>query len=130
MSGEMQIAQTTTNYFVSDKSVAIAYATDKDYLTEIDDNAKVTLSLRDERVVDLIFTTSSEDTELIDKYAAKIETIKAKLESMGYAVNLSNVFTSFLSAKDDHKWIEYDHPNYDTQEKNKYSDARLYRCAI
>lgn len=31
MSGEMQIAQTTTNYFVSDKSVAIAYATDKEY---------------------------------------------------------------------------------------------------
>ena len=28
MSGEMQIAQTTTNYFVSDRSVAIAYATD------------------------------------------------------------------------------------------------------
>ena len=116
MSGEMQIAQTTTNYFVSDKSVAIAYATDKDYLTEIDDNAEVTLSLRDERVVDLIFTTSSEDTELIDKYAAKIEAIKDKLESMGYAVNLSNVSTSFLSAKDDHEWIAYDHPGYDTQE--------------
>ena len=64
MSNDIQIAQTTTNYFVSDKSVAIAYSTDKDYLTEIDDNANVTISLRDERVVDLIFTTSSEDTEL------------------------------------------------------------------
>lgn len=116
VSGEMQIAQTTTNYFVSDKSVAIAYAIDKDYLTEIDDNAEVTLSLRDERVVDLIFTTSSEDTELIDKYAAKIEAIKYKLETMGYSVNLSNVSTSFLSAKDNHEWIEYDHPGYDTQD--------------
>lgn len=116
VSGEMQIAQTTTNYFVSDKSVAIAYSTDKDYLTEIDDNAEVTLSLRDERVVDLIFTTSSEDTELIDKYAAKIEAIKDKLETMGYSVNLSNVSTSFLSAKDNHEWIEYDHPGYDTQD--------------
>ncbi len=115
MSGENQIAQTSTNYFVSDKSVAITYSTDKDYLTEIDDNAEVTLNLRDERVVDLIFTTSSENTELIDKYAAEIETIKDKLESMGYIVNLSNVSTSFLSAKDDHEWIAYDHPGYDTQ---------------
>lgn len=130
MSGEMQIAQTTTNYFVSDKSVAIAYATDKDYLTEIDDNAEVTLSLRDERVVDLIFTTSSEDTELIDKYAAKIETIKAKLESMGYAVNLSNVSTSFLSAKDDREWIEYDHPNYDTQEKDPVTHEKYTKHII
>jgi hypothetical protein len=130
MSGEMQIAQTTTNYFVSDKSVAIAYATDKDYLTEIDDNAEVTLSLRDERVVDLIFTTSSEDTELIDKYAAKIETIKAKLESMGYAVNLSNVSTSFLSAKDDHEWIEYDHPNYDTQEKDPVTHEKYTKHIV
>ncbi len=112
MSGEMQIAQTTTNYFVSDKSVAIAYAADKDYLTEIDDNAEVTLSLRDERVVDLIFTTSSEDTELIDKYAAKIEAIKDKLESMGYAVNLSNISTSYISAKNKFSWDEYDHVNY------------------
>lgn len=130
MSGEMQIAQTTTNYFVSDKSVAIAYATDKDYLTEIDDNAEVTLSLRDERVVDLIFTTSSEDTELIDKYAAKIETIKAKHESMGYAVNLSNVSTSFLSAKDDHEWIEYDHPNYDTQEKDPVTHEKYTKHIV
>ena len=72
MSNDVQIAQTTTNYFVSDKNVAIAYDTDKDYLTEIDDNANVTISLRDERVVDLIFTTSSEDTELINKHAAQI----------------------------------------------------------
>lgn len=112
MSGEMQIAQTTTNYFVSDKSVAIAYATDKDYLTEIDDNAEVTLSLRDERVVDLIFTTSSENTELIDRYAAKIEAIKDKLESLGYAVNLSNVSTSYLTAKNQFAWQEYDHVDY------------------
>ena len=115
MSGEMQIAQTTTNYFVSDKGVAITYSTDKDYLKEIDDNAEVTLNLRDERVVDLILTTSSENTELIDKYAAEIETIKDKLETMGYIVNLSNVSTSFFSAKDTHQWIEYDHPNYNTQ---------------
>ena len=115
MSGDMQIAQTTTNYFVSDKSVAIAYATDKDYLTEIDDNAEVTINLRDERVVDLIFTTSSEDTALIDKNAAKIEEIKKKLETMGYVVNLSNVSTSYLSAKDNHQWVEYDHPGFDTQ---------------
>ena len=115
MSNDIQIAQTTTNYFVSDKSVAIAYSTDKDYLTEIDDNANVTISLRDERVVDLIFTTSSEDTELINKHAAQIETIKDKLEKMGYAVNLSNESTSYLSAKDTFAWIEYDHPNYNTQ---------------
>lgn len=115
MSNDVQIAQTTTNYFVSDKNVAIAYDTDKDYLTEIDDNANVTISLRDERVVDLIFTTSSEDTELINKHAAQIETIKDKLEKMGYAVNLSNVSTSYLSAKDTFAWIEYDHPNYNTQ---------------
>lgn len=114
MSNDIQIAQ-TTNYFVSDKSVAIAYNTDKDYLTEIDDNANVTISLRDERVVDLIFTTSSEDTELINKHAAQIETIKDKLEKMGYVVNLSDVSTSYLSAKDTFAWIEYDHPNYNTQ---------------
>lgn len=112
MSGTSQIAQTTTNYFVSDKSVAIAYATDKDYLTEIADNAEVTLSLRDERIVDLIFTTSSEDTELIDKYASKIEAIKDKLESMGYAVNLSNISTSYISAKNKFSWIGYDHVDY------------------
>lgn len=73
MSNDMQIAQTTTNYFVSDKSVAITYDIDKEYLTEMDDNANVTINLRDERVVDLIFTTSSEDTELIEKYAVQIE---------------------------------------------------------
>lgn len=112
MVGDKQIAQTTTNYFVSDKSIAIAYATDKDYLTEIDDNAEVTLSLRDERVVDLILTTSSEDTALIDKYAGKMEEIKNKLETMGYVVNLSNVETSYLSAQDTFAWTEYDHINY------------------
>ena len=115
MSNDMQIAQTTTNYFVSDKSVAITYDIDKEYLTEIDDNANVTINLRDERVVDLIFTTSSEDTELIEKYAVQIEAIKDKLEKMGYVVNLSNVSTSYLSAKDTFAWIEYDHPNFNTQ---------------
>ena len=114
MSNDVQIAQTTTNHFVSDKSITVAYDTDKDYLTEIDDNANVTISLRDERVVDLIFTTSSEDTELINKHTAQIETIKDKLEKIGYAVNLSNS-TSYLSAKDTFAWIEYDHPNYNTQ---------------
>lgn len=116
MSNDLQIAQTTTNYFVSDKSVAIAYDVNKDYLTEIDDSAEVTINLRDERVVDLIFTTASEDTALIDKHAAQIEAIKNKLETMGYVVNLSNVSTSYLSAKDSHQWIEYDHPGYDTQD--------------
>lgn len=52
---------------------------------------------------------------LIDKNAAKIEEIKNKLETMGYVVNLSNVSTSYLSAKDNHQWGEYDHPGYDTQ---------------
>lgn len=115
MSNDIQIAQTTTNYFVSDKSVAITYDIDKEYLTEIDDNANVTINLRDERVVDLIFTTSSEDTELIEKYAVQIEAIKDKLEKKGYVVNLSNVSTSYLSAKDTFAWIEYDHPNFNTQ---------------
>lgn len=115
MSNDIQIAQTTTNYFVSDKSVAITYDIDKEYLTEIDDNANVTINLHDERVVDLIFTTSSEDTELIEKYAVQIEAIKDRLEKMGYVVNLSNVSTSYLSAKDTFAWIEYDHPNFNTQ---------------
>lgn len=34
---------------------------------------------------------------------------------MGYVVNLSNVSTSYLSAKDTFAWIEYDHPNFNTQ---------------
>lgn len=124
ISDDLQIAQTTTNYFVSDKSVAIAYGVDKDYLTEIDDSAEVTINLRDERVVDLIFTTSSENTDLISKYAAQIEKIRSELEKMGYIVNLSNVSTSYLSAKDKFAWIEYDHPNFNTQ--TPYSQHIVY----
>lgn len=81
MSNDMQIAQTTTNYFVSDKSVAITYDIDKEYLTEIDDNANVTINLRDERVVDLIFTTSSEDTELIENTQFKLKLSKISLKN-------------------------------------------------
>lgn len=112
LSGENQIAQATTNYFVSDKSVGMIYETDKEYLTEIEDNANVKISLKDERVVDLILTTSSDDTELISKNSAEVESIKEKLEQMGYIVNLSNVSTSYLSAKDTFAWTEYDHYNY------------------
>ena len=49
---------------------------------------------------------------------------------MGYAVNLSNVSTSFLSAKDDHEWIEYDHPNYDTQEKGPVTHEKYTKHII
>lgn len=112
MSNDLQIAQTTTNYFISDKSVALVYDVDKDYLTETDDTANVTLNIRDERVVDLIFTTASEDTGLISEYSEKIENIKERLEKLGYVVNLSNVETSYLSAQDTFAWEEYDHIYY------------------
>ena len=112
VSGDLTLAQSSTNYFISDKSVALTYATDKDYLYETEDDAEVTISLRDERVVDLVFTTASEDMALVSDYSAKIEAIKERLERLGYVVNLSNVSTSYLSAKDTFAWTEYDHINY------------------
>lgn len=109
------VAQSTTNYFVSDKSVAILRDVNKDYLYESTDNAEITVKIRDERVVDLVLTTSSEDTALITQYADQIEEVKKKLEKQGYIINLCTVKTSYLTAKDTFAWTEYDHPNYDTQ---------------
>ena len=115
VSNDLVVAQSTTNYFVSDKGVAILKDVNKDYLYEASDNAEINIQLRDERVVDLIFTTSSENTALITQYADQIEKIKNDLEGQGYVVNLCSVETSYLTAKDTFAWIEYDHPNYDTQ---------------
>lgn len=112
---DLTVMQASTNYFVSDKGVAIVTDTDKDCLYETSDNAEISVKLRDERVVDLIFTTASDDTELISKYAGEIDNIRRQLEHLGYIVNLSNVDTSYLTAKDTFAWTEYDHPNYDTQ---------------
>ena len=58
-------------------------------------------------MVDLIFTTSSDKTELISEYADKIDDIKLKLEKIGYIVNICSVDTSYLTAKDTFAWIEY-----------------------
>ena len=88
---------------------------DKEYLYESTDDAEISVKIRDERVVDLILTTSSNDTTLIKQYADKIEKIKKKLEKQGYIVNLCSVETSYLTAQDTFAWNEYDHPNYDVQ---------------
>ncbi len=82
----------------------------KDFLYETEDNAEITVKIRNEHVVDLVFTTSSNDTSLISSYTEKIEQIKTKLD----IVNLCSVDTSYLSAKDTFAWTEYDHLNYDT----------------
>ena len=115
LSGELVLAQSTTNFFVSDKSVAVVRDVDKEFLYETTDDAEITAKIRDERVVDLIFTTSSDDTKLISSYAERIEEIKNELEQLGYVVNVCSVSTSYLSAKDTFAWDEYDHPNYNTQ---------------
>jgi hypothetical protein len=115
LSNELVTAQSTTNFFVSDKSLAVISDVNKDFLYESSDDAEISVKIRDERVVDLILTTSSEDTTLISQYAEKIEGIKTKLESLGYIVNLCSVSTSYLTAKDTFAWNEYDHPNYNTQ---------------
>lgn len=112
---ELVVAQSTANYFVSDKSAAVLTDVDKEYLYESTDNAEISVKIRDERVVDLIFTTSSNDTALIKQYADQIEKIKKKLEKQGYIVNLCSVETSYLTAQDTFAWNEYDHPNYDVQ---------------
>ncbi|MCI8408532.1 MAG: terpene cyclase/mutase family protein [Lachnospiraceae bacterium] len=112
---DLTVAQSTTNYFVSDKSAAILTDVDKEYLYESTDDAEISVKIRDERVVDLILTTSSNDTALIKQYADKIEKIKKKLEKQGYIVNLCSVETSYLTAQDTFAWNEYDHPNYDVQ---------------
>lgn len=115
LSDDLLLVQTSTNYFVSDKGVAIVADVDKEYLYESTDNAEISVKLRDERVVDLILTTSSGNTELINKYADQIKEIKNKLEHQGYIVNLSSIETSYLTAQDTFAWTEYDHPNYDIQ---------------
>ena len=115
VSNNLVVVQASTNYFVSDKGVAVVADVDKDYLYETADEAEISVKLRDERVVDLIFTTSSEDTELITQYADQVDTIKNQLEHLGYIVNLSTVDTSYLTAKDTFAWTEYDHPNFNTQ---------------
>ena len=124
LSNDLVVAQSTTNYFVSDKSLAVLRDVNKEFLYESKDNAEISVKIRDERVVDLIFTTSSEDTELITQYANEIEQIKEKLEGQGYIVNLCSVETSYLTAKDTFAWIEYDHPNYDTQ--SSYTKHIIY----
>ena len=112
---ELVVVQSTANYFVSDKGANILTDVDKEYLYESTDDAEISVKIRDERVVDLIFTTSSDDTALIKQYADKIEKIKKKLEKQGYIVNLCSVETSYLTAQDTFAWNEYDHPNYDVQ---------------
>lgn len=115
VSNNLVVVQASTNYFVSDKGVAVVTDVDKEYLYETSDEAEISVRLRDERVVDLIFTTSSQDTELITQYADQVDAIKNQLEHLGYIVNLSSVDTSYLTARDTFAWIEYDHPNYNTQ---------------
>lgn len=113
---ELVYAKTSTNFFVSDKGVVLMRDVDKEFLYESKDEATVTAKIREEKVVDLVFTTSSNNTQLISEYAAQIEKTKQVLEPMGYKVNACSVSTSFLTAKDTFAWQEYDHLNY----KDKY----------
>ncbi len=115
LSNELTVAQSTTNFFVTDKTLALIRDVNKDFLYETSDEAEISVKIRDERVVDLIFTTSSDKTELISEYADKIDDIKLQLEKIGYIVNICSVDTSYLTAKDTFAWLEYDHPNYNTQ---------------
>lgn len=115
LSNELVAAQSTTNFFVSDKTVALVRDVNKDFLYETSDDAEITVKIRDERIVDLIFTTSSDNTTLISQYADRIDEIKSELENLGYIVNICTVDTSYLTARDTFAWIEYDHPNYNTQ---------------
>lgn len=107
--------QASTNYFVSDMGVAIVTDVDKELLYETYDEATVSVKLRDERVVDLILTSSSNDESLITQFGDKLESIKESLEHLGYIVNLSSINTSYITSSDTFAWVEYDHPNFNTE---------------
>ena len=89
-----------------------AKQTDKKIIT-VDNNApEVSVTATKAKNVDLVFTVGTSDTEKINIYTEKINTIKSDLESKGFNVNLSSVTTSTLTAQDKFAWTEYDHYNY------------------
>lgn len=115
ISNGFSLKQTTANLPISRKDISVSGSSDEEFVYATDDETGVTIKIREERVVDLIFTTSSNDTKLISEYADEIEKIKNELEDLGYFVNLCSVSTSLLTAQDTFAWTEYDHPGYDTQ---------------
>lgn len=102
------------------------FITNDDYLTANTDNKnivkkiiivdnnkpEVSLSAEKAKNIDLVFTVGTSDTEKINNYNEKINSIKQELEDKGFNVNLSSVTTSTLTAKDTFAWKEYDHYNY------------------
>jgi len=102
------------------------FITNDDYLTAntankqvsqkivtVDNNKpEVNVSAEKSKNIDLVFTVGTSDTEKINSYSEKINSIKEELEDKGFNVNLSSVSTSTLTAKDTFAWNEYDHYNY------------------
>lgn len=119
--GETVVKNAITTFIVSGQEVAVLTNVDKDELIAAQDSANVSVKIREKKVVDLVLATGTEDTQIANKYADKIEEIKKSLEKLGYSVNVGATKSTHYTAKDTFAWQEYDHIDY----KDVYSQCNI-----
>lgn len=110
--GDTVLDNALSTFFVSGQEMSIVTNADKSELIAPEDDANISVKIREKKTVDIVLATGTEDTELVNKYAERIESIKKELESLGYSVNVGASKSTYLTAKDTFAWEEYDHIDY------------------
>ena len=111
LGGEV-LKSTLASLIVSGQEMSIVTNTDKNELIAPEDEENISINLREKKTVDLLLANGTEDVELSNAYADKIEEIKNDLESLGYSVNVGAAKSTQYTAQDKFAWQEYDHINY------------------
>ncbi|MCR5836091.1 MAG: hypothetical protein K6G88_06280 [Lachnospiraceae bacterium] len=122
--GETVVKNAITTFIVSGQEMAVLTNADKDELVAAKDSANVSVKIREKKTVDLVLATGTEDAQIANKYADKIEEIKKSLEKLGYSVNVGATKSTHYTAKDTFAWQEYDHIDY-IEPKTSYAKYNI-----
>lgn len=122
--GETVVKNAITTFIVSGQEMSVLTNVDKDELVAAGDSANVSVKIREKKTVDLVLATGTEDAQIANKYADKIEEIKNSLEKLGYSVNVGATKSTHYTAKDTFAWQEYDHIDYSEPDK-KYTKYNI-----
>ncbi len=128
--GDMLLESSMANLVISGQEMSVVTNTDKEELIASEDEANISVKLREKKTVDLVLSSGTDDVELVNKYADKIEDIKTKLEKMGYTVNVGAAKSKVITAEDRFEWQEYDHINYKEPRDNWFGNYNIPKHII
>ena len=124
--GDATIKSALSTFIVSGQEMSIVTNADKNELIAPEDDVNISVNLREKKIVDLVLVNGTEDVELSNKFADRIEEIKNELESLGYSVNVGAAKSTQYTAQDTFAWQEYDHKNYIDKYVESVPDHIIY----